>query len=41
MTDMADIDTLVSELRDAAPSWNAMGIDERIEIGRASCRERV
>jgi acyl-CoA reductase-like NAD-dependent aldehyde dehydrogenase len=32
MTDMADIDTLVSELRDAAPSWIAMGIDERIEL---------
>ena len=32
MTDMADIDTLVGELRDAAPSWIAMGIDERIEL---------
>lgn len=32
MTDMADIDTFVGELRDAAPSWIAMGIDERIEL---------
>ncbi len=32
MTDIADIDTLVGELRDAAPSWIAMGIDERIEL---------
>jgi hypothetical protein len=32
MTDMTEIDTLVGELRDAAPSWIAMGIDERIEL---------
>lgn len=32
MTDTTDIDRLVGELRDAAPSWVAMGVDERIEL---------
>jgi len=32
MTDVMDIDRIVLELRDAAPSWVAMGIDERIEL---------
>jgi acyl-CoA reductase-like NAD-dependent aldehyde dehydrogenase len=34
MTQVADIDRIVAELRDAAPSWVAMGIDERIELLR-------
>jgi len=32
MTDVEDIDRIIGELRDAAPSWVAMGIDERIEL---------
>jgi len=32
MTDITDIDRIVTELTDAAPSWIAMGVDERIEL---------
>jgi len=32
MTDVADIDRIVTELRGAAPSWVAMSIDERIDL---------
>ncbi len=32
MTDMTAIDQVIGELRDAAPSWVATGIDERIEL---------
>jgi acyl-CoA reductase-like NAD-dependent aldehyde dehydrogenase len=29
---MQDVDRVVGELREAAPSWTAMGVDERIEL---------
>ena len=32
MTDVTDIDRIVTELREAAPSWVAMSVDERIEL---------
>jgi hypothetical protein len=32
MTDVEDIDRIIGALRDAAPSWVVMGIDERIEL---------
>jgi len=32
MTEITDIDRIVGELRDAAPSWVMMGLDERIDL---------